>query len=194
MEWLLTARGDKTLLQSAERHAAQAIRMQPESSGGYRELGVAKLYQHRFDESIEAFEKAEAASPCHADLIADYADTLVHSSDPVGGLAKIEVAMELNPLAPDIYYWTAAGANYWLERYEEALACLARMEDQTPVSRVAAACWGMLGDRKKAHHYKRKTMAMHPDFDVETWLSIMPVREQWQKDHYREGLRKAGFS
>jgi DNA-binding SARP family transcriptional activator/TolB-like protein len=194
IEYLLTAQGDAALLQSAEQNAAEAIRTQSEGSGGYRELGVAKLFQHRFDESIEAFEKAEAASPSHADLIADYADTLIHSSDPVRGLAKIELAIELNPLAPDIYHWTAAGANFCLERYEEALACLARMEDQSHISRIAAACWGMLGDRKKAHHYKRKTMATHPGFDVETWLSIMPVREQWQKDQYREGLRKAGFS
>ena len=194
LEWLLTARGEAALLRSAEQYAEEAIRIQSEGSTGYRELGVAKLYRHQFDESIEAFEKAEAASPYHADLIVDYADTLIHSSNPVRGLAKIESAIELNPLAPDPYHWTAAGANYSLERYEEALACLARMEDQSHSSRVAAACWGMLGDRKKAHHYKRKTMAMHPDFDVETWLSIMPVREQWQKDHYREGLRKAGFS
>jgi tetratricopeptide (TPR) repeat protein len=164
------------------------------SPAGYRELGVAKLFQHRFDESIEAFERAEAASPCHADMIADYADTLVHASDPVRGLMKIENALELNPLAPDVYHWTAAGANYCLERYETALECLARMEDQEPVSRVAAACWGMLGDRRKAQFYRRKTLVIHPDFNVETWLSIMPVREQWQKEQYREGLRKAGFT
>jgi tetratricopeptide (TPR) repeat protein len=194
MEWLLTARGDDGLLVSAETFARHAIQTNIEGSAGFRELGVAKLFQHRFDESIEAFEKAEEASPCHADLIADYADTLVHSSDPVRGLAKIEQAIELNPLAPDVYLWTAAGANYCLERYEEALDCLSRMDDQSHISRVAAACWGMLGDRKKAHAYKRKTMATHPDFDIETWLSIMPIREQWQKDQYREGLRKAGFS
>jgi DNA-binding SARP family transcriptional activator len=194
LEWLVTARGDESLLRSAEGHAIEAIRTQAEGSAGYRELGVAKLFRHQFDESIEAFDKAEAASPCHADLIADYADTLIHSSDPVRGLAKIELAIELNPLAPDVYHWTAAGANYCLERYEEALACLGRMADQSHISRVAAACWGMLGDRKKAHQYKRKTMATHPDFDIETWLSIMPIREQWQREQYREGLRKAGFT
>jgi DNA-binding SARP family transcriptional activator/TolB-like protein len=193
MEWLLTARGDAALLRSSQLFAEDAIRMREDGAAGYRELGVAKLFGHQFDESIEAFEKAEAASPWHADLIADYADTLIHSSDPVRGLAKIELAIELNPLSPDVYHWTAAGANYCLERFEEALACLARMDDQSHISRVAAACWGMLGDRKKAHAYKRKTLATHPNFDVETWLSIMPVREQWQKDQYREGLRKAGF-
>lgn len=194
LEWLLTARGDVALLKSSEFFARDAIRVQDGSPGGYRELGVAKLYQHQFDESIEAFEKAEAASPCHADMIADYADTLVHASDPVRGLAKIESALELNPLAPDVYYWTAAGANYCLERYETALDRLGQMEEQGPASRVAAACWGMLGDRKKAQFYRRKALAIHPDFNIETWLSIMPVREQWQKEQYREGLRKAGFA
>ena len=194
LEWLLTARGDVALLKSSELLARDAIRVRDGSPGGYRELGVAKLYQHQFDESIEAFEKAEAASHCHADMMADYADTLVHASDPVRGLAKIECALELNPLAPDIYYWTAAGANYCLERYETALGYIGQMEDQGPVSRVAAACWGMLGDRKKAQFYRRKALAIHPDFNIDTWLSIMPVREQWQREQYREGLRKAGFT
>jgi DNA-binding SARP family transcriptional activator len=193
IEWLLTARGDRALLESSEQFAENAIRIREDVASGYRELGVAKLFQHRFDDSIEAFEKAEAASPCHADLIADYADTLVHSSDPVRGLAKIEVAIDLNPMAPDVYHWTAAGANYFLERYEAALACLERMQGQSHVSRLAAACWGMLGDRKRAHAYKRKTMATHPGFEIETWLAIAPIRERWQKEHYREGLRRAGF-
>jgi DNA-binding SARP family transcriptional activator len=194
LEWLLTARGDRELLRSAESHSLKAILADRDNAGGYHQLGVTKLYLGAFDESIDAFRGAEQSAPSHADLIADYADTLVHASDPKNGLAKIEQAIELNPLCPDLYWWTAAGANYSLERYQDALHCLDHVADQSHIYRFAAACWGMLGERRKALALMRRTMEIHPGFEVEKWLAIIPFREHWQRDLYREGLRKAGFN
>lgn len=193
MEWLLTARGDPELLQKAESNALKAILMDGNDVSGYRELGVIKLFQGAFDESIDAFKGAEMTSPWYADLLADYADTLVHASEPEIALEKINLAIELNPLCPDIYWWTAAGANYCLERFETALSCLGNMEDKNAATRIEAACWGMLGDKSKARALVGKTLSIFPDFEIEKWLEIMPVRESWQKEQYREGLRRAGF-
>lgn len=193
LEWLVTARGDRELLRSAERHAQAAIDADCANAGGYHQLGVVRLYDGAFDESLSVFCEAEQIAPSHADLVADYADTLVHASEPDRALEKIERAIELNPLCPDVYWWTAAGTNYCLGRFETALAHIGRMEDQSATTRLAAACWGMLGDLKQARRLVRRTMEIYPDFEVETWLSIMPVKENWQKEQYREGLRKAGF-
>ncbi|OOG70321.1 hypothetical protein B0E45_14200 [Sinorhizobium sp. A49] len=193
VEWLLTARGDSELLALAEQHARDAIAIDDTLAAGYRELGVVKLYSRQFDESIEFHERAEALSPQHANVIASYADTLVQASRPDGGLRKIEAAINLNPIAPDEYFWTAAGACYSLGQYDQALAYIERMRDPTPADRLAAASWGMLGNRKKASQYVRKTFEVHPDFNLEKWMAIVPFREEWQKTHYGEGLRKAGF-
>jgi tetratricopeptide (TPR) repeat protein len=193
LEWLVTARGDKELLRSSEMHARRAIEADPRSPGGYHQLGVTRLYDSDFDESVGAFEQAERLAPSHADLIADYADTLVHASDPELAIQKIEKAIDLNPLCPDVYWWTASGANYCLGKFETALECVGKMDDQSGATRLAAACWGMLGDTAKARRLMRKTMAIYPDFEVERWLSIMPLKESWHKEQYREGLRRAGF-
>lgn len=193
VEWLLTARGDSELLALAEQHARDAIAIDDTLAAGYRELGVVKLYSRQFDESIEFHEKAEALSPQHANVIASYADTLVQASRPDGGLRKIEAAINLNPMAPDEYFWTAAGACYSLSQYDQALDYIERMRDPTPADRLAAASWGMLGNRKKAGQYVRKTFEVHPDFNLDKWIAIVPFREEWQRTHYCEGLRKAGF-
>ncbi|OCP15327.1 MULTISPECIES: hypothetical protein [unclassified Ensifer] len=193
VEWLLTARGDSELLALAEQYARDAVAIDDTLAAGYRELGVVKLYSRQFDESIEFHEKAEALSPQHANVIASYADTLVQASRPDGGLRKIETAINLNPMAPDEYFWTAAGACYSLAQYDQALAYIERMRDPTPADRLAAASWGMLGNRKKAGQYVRKTFEVHPDFNLDKWIAIVPFREEWQRTHYCEGLRKAGF-
>ncbi len=193
LEWLLTARGDQELLRSAETHARDAIRIGADDAGGYHQLGVAKLYQGDFFESMEAFLEAESRAPSHADLIADHADTLVHAADPILALDKIKRAIELNPLCPDLYWWTAAGANYFLEQYGEAIACIGRMADQANAGRLAAAAYAMLGDHRNAKKEMRRTLAIYPDFTIDDWLSTVPIREKWKTDIFRDGMRKAGF-
>lgn len=193
MEWVLTARGDRSLLSQAEASARLAIKGNSELSSAYRELGVAKLYLGDVDESLEALGRAELLSPHFADAIYSYADTLVHASRPSEGLAKIEKAISLNPLAPDDYYWSAAGAAYFLGRFQEAIGYIDRMASPDSAHRLAAASWAMLGNTRKARIHRRKVYELNPHFDLELWLSILPVKEQWQKDFYREGLLRAGF-
>ena len=193
MEWLLTARGDGELIRLAEDYANRAIVADPSLAFGFRQLGVAKLYLNDLDESVVALKVAEELSPNYADGIASYADTLVHASRPADGLAKIERAISLNPLSPADYLWTEAGANFALFRYTEALDAISRMDDRTPADRLAAACWAMLGDVKNARLYMRKARETNPDFNVDRWLSLVPFKEAWQKEQYREALRKAGF-
>ncbi|MGD9479448.1 hypothetical protein [Shinella sp. G-2] len=193
LEWLVTARGDKDLLRQAELHAEEAIQADEHLPAGYRELGVVKLYARQFDESIAYLEKAEALSPHYANVLSSYADTLVQASQPLAGIRKIEQAIDLNPLPPDEYYWTAAGASYSFGKYEEALAYIGRMKDKTPVHRLTAACWAMLGDLKKARLFVRRTYNVNPNFDMEAWMAVVPFREEWQREQYYEGLKKAGF-
>ncbi|RYE56224.1 MAG: hypothetical protein EOP18_04675 [Rhizobiaceae bacterium] len=190
---MLTARGDRSLLSQAEASARLAIKGNSELSSAYRELGVAKLYLGDVDESLEALDRAELLSPHFADAIYSYADTLVHASRPSEGLAKIEKAISLNPLAPDDYFWSAAGAAYFLGRFQEAIGYIDRMASPDSAHRLAAASWAMLGNTRKARIHRRKVYELNPHFDLELWLSILPVKEQWQKDFYREGLLRAGF-
>lgn len=193
LEWLVTARGDQDLLRQAELHAEQAIRADERLPSGYRELGVVKLYARQFDESAAYLDRAEALSPHYANVIASYADTLVQASRPDVGFEKIKHAIELNPLPPDEYFWTAAGASYSLGHYQQALDYIARMKDRAPADRLSAASWSMLGDMKKARQFIRRTYDIHPNFDLDSWMAIVPFKEEWQRKHYYDGLKKAGF-
>jgi len=192
-EWLLTARGDMELLKSAEEFATKSIEARNDLADGYREFGVAKLLQGAFDDSAEAMEIAETLSPHYADVIADHADTLVHCSRPGMALQKIERAIELNPLSPDPYLWTAAGANYALGEFSASIDYISQMSDPSLADRLAAASWAMLGNKDKARVLVRRVREANPNFDVDKWLSAVPSKEQWHKDLYREGLKKAGF-
>lgn len=193
MEWLLTARNDPELLHHAERLARAAIDENRQLAGAFKELGVSQLYMGKIDESLHALGEAEAISPHYADVLYSHADTLVHASDPRSALAKIESAIELNPLSPDTYFWTAAGASFFLGDYQQALGYIGRMHDSNPASRLAAASWAMLGESAKARACRVRVLKNNPDFDLERWLKMIPHKERWQTELYREGLVKAGF-
>lgn len=193
MEWLLTARGDNELLQHAEQQATAAVAENDQFAGAFKELGVSQLYGGKIDESLAALSQAETLNPTYADVLYSHADSLVHASDPKAALDKIGNAIALNPLSPDTYLWTAAGASYFLGEYHQALDYIARMRDGTPASRLAAASWGMLGETAKARTCRMRVLKSNPDFDLERWLKMVPHKETWQTELYREGLIKAGF-
>ncbi|RUM23157.1 peptide antibiotic resistance protein [Rhizobium vallis] len=192
-EWLVTAQGNDELLHLAEQNALRAIERDPSSAAGHRELGVTKLYLGDVDASVAALHLAEELSPHFADVIYSHADTLVHASRPGDALAKITKAISLNPIAPDAYLWCAAGASFFLEQYEEAIAYVEAMKDKAPAHRIAAASCAMIGDRKRALFHRQRAESINPVFDVEKWLAIVPFKEHWQKELYREGLLRAGF-
>lgn len=192
-EWLLTARGDEDLLTAAEHRAMAAVRHNADFAAGYRELGVVQLYRGKLDESLEALSTAETISPHYADVLYSHADSLVHAAKPKDGLDKIKKAIELNPLCPDVYFWTAAGASYFLGEFETAVAYVGQMRDGRPADRLLAASWGMLGDKNKARSCRQRVLRDNPSFDLNRWLEVVPNRENWQRELYREGLIKAGF-
>ena len=193
LEWLLMARGDNDLLADAERLAHRSLEIDPDDARGYRDLGLCSIYAGRFDESLEAFGHAERRNPQYADLLVDYADALQHSCDAAAALQKIEQAIELNPLGPDRYWWVAADVNFHLERYTDAINCMSRMRDQSPAFRLIAASWAMLGEKERAKEYVRRAKDIHPDFSVDAWLSILPIRTPEFASRYKHGLREAGF-
>jgi hypothetical protein len=67
------------------------------------------------------------------------------------------------------------------------------MKDKDPVHRLSAACWAMLGDIKKARLFVRRTYDINPNFDFDAWMAVVPIKEEWHRQHYREGLKRAGF-
>lgn len=193
LEWVLTARGDTELLIEAERLTSAAVERDETCSGALKELGVSQLYMGKIDESLDALQRAETVSPHYADALCSFADSLNHGSKPAAAYEKIMAAIDLNPLSPDTYLWTAAGASYFLGEHARAISLIERMRDPKPASRLAAACWGMLGNGAKARACRLKVMRDNPDFDVEKWLVMIPHKESWQTELYREGLLKAGF-
>ena len=193
VEWVLRSGSDRSLLDRARLHAERAVALDPTDGTGYRELGRAALFVGDLDESVEHLEMASALSPNHADILADYADTLAHNSDWVGAESRIETALRLNPLPPDEYWWTLGGIRFFQHRWEDAMVALQKMKNIDPALRLMAAAAAMAGQLETAHKYRVRALELQPDFKIASWLAKVPLRNQADYAPYLEGLRKAGF-
>jgi tetratricopeptide (TPR) repeat protein len=192
-EWLFRGRDDPDLVERARRAAERAREIDPLLGSAHQMLGRASLFAGDFGKSLEHLETAENLSPHYADLLCEFADTLMHSSLPERANQKIESALRLNPLAPDNYWWASAGIKFFIGEYDNALAHLSRVKNEEPVLRLTAACAAMAGRPDLARQARIRFLTSDPGFKLDEWIGALPVRDAEHRRLYRHALQKAGF-
>jgi DNA-binding SARP family transcriptional activator/TolB-like protein len=165
LEWIVMTGKDAALLSSAQQAARFAIDLDPADANGYRALARAQLFRGQMDESLEGFETAERHAPYFADLLADYADTLVHNSQAAPAKQKMDLALEN----------------------------LERMRNPDQAHRLMAACAAMLGDMESAHQYRDAALSIDPTFEIRTWIQRLPIKDIGHLELYATALVRAGF-
>lgn len=193
VEWVLRAGADRALLDLARLHAERAVSIDPGDGTAYRELGRAALFDRELDLSIEHMSRAAELAPHHADVLADFADTLTHYSEHKAAEEKMELAMRLNPVPPDEYYWTMGGIKFFQRQWGQSLNQLSRMRNIEPALRLMAASAAMAGHMDLARKYRLQALELQPDFLIARWIARVPQRDPADVDLYIEALRRAGF-
>jgi len=193
LEWVLRGGNDRELLLRARSSAERAAELNALDGNNHRMVGRALLFLGDFQESLARFDRAKRLAPNHADLLVDFADTLMHNSDIHEANVQIEAALKLNPLAPDNYWWASAGIKFFLGGYEAALDHLSRLKNDEPVLRLIAAAAAMAGQMSLARSARIRAMAIDPAFRLDDWLAVLPQRNPAHRSLYRDALRAAGF-
>ena len=192
-EWVMRGQSNPDLIARAREAAERARDIDPLYGSAHQMLGRASLFAGDFMSSLAHFEQAEALNPHHADLLCDFADTLMHSSLAQRANDKIELALQLNPLAPDAYWWASAGIKFFAGEYESALNHLAKIKNGEPGLRLTAACAAMAGQHELAKLARNRFLTIDPGFKLDDWIGVLPVRDPSHRRQYRLALQKAGF-
>lgn len=191
LEWLLLDRSELGPIKIALGLAQEAVDIDPTDPLAHREVGHALLYLDRLDEGIEALKSATDFGPHHADILLNYADGLIHIGETAEARRVMDRALALNPLPPDQYHWISATADYLLGNYPAASASFAKMKEREAAARFIAAVEAMNGNIEEAHRQRDLFLASHPDFQLADYM--VPQRKPEDREHYLEGLRRAGF-
>ncbi len=180
-------------LDAAVDLARRAIRRDRLDARGFAELGFAYLYKKRHDESLAEYTRALALNPNDADIIAEYADSLVYAGQPNTSVELLEKAMRLNPYYPDWYLWYLGDAYNAMARSADVIATVQRMEDPAEGRRLLAANFAHLGKMEEAAAEAAEVMRLHPGFTIGLWRHRPPYRDTQILERYIGGLRKAGL-
>lgn len=191
LEWVMLDRKEDEPIVAAVELARRAIDEDPLDPSGHRELGHALIYLDRVDEAVVHLEDAVGRGPNHADVLMNYADGLVHAGLMPKAKAAMDHALELNPLAPDLYYWIAGTADFFLGDYAGASLKLSTMQESQSAARFVAAVEAMNGNLPRAHAYRDVFLAQHPEFRIADYH--VPLRKKAHRELYLEALRVAGF-
>ncbi|SEH84556.1 DNA-binding transcriptional activator of the SARP family [Rhizobium tibeticum] len=194
MEWLVRGMKDTQLLEDADRSAWLARDSDPNSGRAMRELGFVALYRRRFADSLDFFAEAQMLNPNDADILADYADALLHDGQSDRALELSLAALKLNPLPPDYYYWNLGGIHFVQENYAKAIEVLDRVKDRPATSRLLAAAHAKNGDLRTAARYASIVLENFPDFRTDDVWQFVPDRNPDDTRQLIDGLRMAGLS
>lgn len=181
-------------LNSALDLARRAVQCDNLDSRGFSEMGLAQLYLKRHDESLAAYEHALELNPNDADLLAYMGDCLAYLRQGDRAIGLLERAIKLNPYYPDSYLWFLGDAYFHKGDYEMAIKSLKRMQDQSEAHRLFAASYALLGHKDDAQQHAQEVMRVHPNFTIDHWKKVPPLKYKEDLDLYVEGLREAGLN
>jgi TolB-like protein/Tfp pilus assembly protein PilF len=183
----------------AEISALAAIRADSEDPWAHNALGHVYLFGRRFDDSLAEFETALRLNPNFALAQGYYALSLTYNSRWQEADEAARRAIRLSPRDPylGVYYGIVAYAQYIARNYDEAIKfareAIRQRGDFVGGHRVLVAAAGMAGDTDLAQNALAALKCAQPNVSLAWIAANMPIRYDTEREHYLEGLRKAGL-
>jgi TolB-like protein len=188
-----------SVMPSATREALAAVEADAEDAWAHHGLAYSYLFARRFDDAIAEFELALRLNPNFAFSQAFYAVTLCYAGRYADGDIAIRRALRLSPRDPlaGIYSGLGAYIQFAAGRYGEAVQLaresLRQRGDFVGAHRVLTAAAGMLGDSELAAIALQGLQQVQPNISL-AWISReLPMKRAEDREHYLDGLRRAGL-
>jgi len=184
----------KVSLEAALDAARTGVRVNPDSHSNFSALASVYLALHRHAEAIDAQQRAIDINPNDPDGYPLLARILTYAGRVEEAMPLIEKGRAM-PLTPPAWYnWFEGMVHYTKHDYEDAITALRKLN--TPSAgpfRWMAISYAQLGQedaaREAAAEYRRRS----PDFEFDHQLKTEPFLLETDKQHYIDGMTKAGL-
>jgi TolB-like protein len=184
----------------AERAALAAILADGEDPWAHHALGCAYLYARRFDDSLAEFELALRLNPNFSVAQGYHGLTLTYCGRWEEGVLAARRALRLSPRDPfsAVYRGIEAYGHFVGRDYEEAIRlsrqAIRERGDFVGAHRVLTAAAGMAGQDEAAAAALRELRRAQPNISLGWIANQMPIKQDAERRHYLEALRRAGLS
>ena len=184
-------------LAEARRLGAKALEQDALSPGGHGAVGLAALFEEKYEEAMAGAESCLEIRPMCAGPRATLAYVQLYSGDYDSALGNAQNAVRFNPVYPGWYLYLMAAAQHFAGHHEEALATLERVIAANPrlafARALRVATLMALGRPEEAKREAATLKRDHPGFTVERFTGTQPFRDKSRRDGYMNVLRSAGL-
>jgi TolB-like protein/class 3 adenylate cyclase/Flp pilus assembly protein TadD len=184
-------------LEQAVKLYQKVIAMDPSDAVAYAFLGVVYTIKKQYEKAVAVQMKAISINPNAADAHAFLGRTLCYSGRPEEAIDRLKKAFRLNPMPPNWYFHFLGHAYYFGGRYEEAIAEYKKALTISPDNLLAhiglAACYSSLVRKEEAQAEAAEVLRINPKFSLDYFVKTFPIKNQTDRDHFFEALRKAGL-
>jgi TolB-like protein/cytochrome c-type biogenesis protein CcmH/NrfG len=188
-----------TAAQSAERAALAAIQIDSEDAWAHAALGSCYFVTRRFDDSLAELELALRLNPNFSMAQGAYGLVLCYYGRWREASEVVQRGLQLSPRDPfcAVLYGVDSYAQFVGKNYHEAIAlsreAIRRRADFSGTYRTLAAAAGMAGDIELATWAIQELRRAQPGFSFAWATHSLPWKLDSERDHYLEGLRRAGL-
>ncbi|MGD0434617.1 MAG: BTAD domain-containing putative transcriptional regulator, partial [Acetobacteraceae bacterium] len=179
--------------------AERAIVLDPFDARALTIAGHVRAFlHHSLREAAALHERALELNPNLAMAWALSAITRAYQGDTAEAERRINRYKALSPLDPMAFFYDSLFAmNYLMKHQYEAAAEAGRSVTQINPAfsggyKPYLAALGYLGRTQEAASVLRRLLAIEPDFTIERFLNRTPLEGTAEREHYAEGLRRAG--
>jgi adenylate cyclase len=160
-------------------------------------LGMVHLERRNFDEATFHIERFLALNPNDAGAAVLMGDLLAYVGRAQEGVAWMERAFRLNPLAPQAYNSFYGMILFVARRYAESIAVFSRIVVAPEAGWefiYLVADHAYLGRIEEARALIDKWTALRPGSPLLAFAAKEPFKHPADLDHLLDGLRKAGLT
>jgi adenylate cyclase len=154
-----------------------------------------KLGQH--DRALSELQRALELNPGDADVMTDYAWILNYAGRTEEAIEWVLKAMRLNPHYPEWYVMQLGPIYYDARRYKDAIETIESLRNFETIwtDFYLAASHAQLGHEMEARRALQGALKFDPQATIEGWITAenIPHKDPSYREHFAEGLRKAGM-
>jgi adenylate cyclase len=180
--------------------AQKAVELDEQDPYAHAALGSVLTWQKQFEKAITEGRRAITLNPNYAYGYVILAGAMHFSGQFDEAITLCKKAFRLNPIPQTFSFYIMASSYIFLERYEEALEAIRKMEERAlPGSRLESLAkihfswvYEELGREEEARVHMREALKLKPDYSLENVVAD-PYKDPAHLQRRIDALRKAGM-